>query len=583
MTRPMQLYRQIEQRFRSNPAVIKIILVGSLVCIAFVLRLWGLDNGLPFAQMPDESADITTSLQIASGKQPTYLYHRVGWPIFQLPVHALHFVVKAVTTPGFGLRDFQDHFFRNRWAFIYSARLLVALLSSLSIIFAFGLGRVLCDDDRGGYVMALLFCGHAWFNYITHTALPDGFAFSWIIVALFASAMIAKTGQRWAYLLAGASVAVVTLARLQAFTIFIPIGLAHIIFWFRSRERTLALLLTRWIWSFSAFIVVQILLNPFILLNFPGVVADVQSITSQYNSDSLTSSIQYALQNFPFPIILARPYVLAAAVIGLGCAIVRRNWAVLSIATFGIIFATTIIGRRYPTPNFFLPFAAPSLALAGFGLANLVASPQRAVRLFGFGALSLILTLGFTESIQVSQILARPNTRIAAYIWISQNIKAGARILIGEPVAYSVPLFRTEESIRRMTTDTPVSISPSMEWQLTAPPIKEPAFNLYGYEYQTQITDERSLINFVKTHNIEYIIEADYCAGGYSFSSGSSIEFPVIPTDYRKGLTLEAVFSPFAQPDCAEHVPERLHLQRMNLNIWNSVGPVIRIYRVQQN
>ncbi|MBI4739905.1 glycosyltransferase family 39 protein [Candidatus Woesearchaeota archaeon] len=577
------MMHRIEQHLRSSATVLKIIAIGSLVCIAFVLRLWGLDNGLPFAQMPDESADITTSLQIASGKQPTYLYHRVGWPVFQLPMHALHFAVKAATTPGFGLSDFQDHFYRNRWTFIYSARLLVALVSSLSIVFAFGLGRALCDDDRGGYVMALLFCGHAWFNYITHTALPDGFAFSWIIVALFASAMIAKTGQRWAYLLAGASVAVVTLARLQAFTIFIPVGLAHIIFWFQTRERTRILLFTRWLWSFGAFIVVQIFLNPFIVLNFSGTVADVQSITSQYSSDSLTSSIQYALQNFPFPIILARPYILAAAVIGLGYAMVRRNWTALSIALFGIVFGASIIGRRYPTPNFFLPFAASALALAGFGLANLVASHQKVMKLFGFGALIVIVGISFTESGQVSQILAHPNTRMAAYSWITQNIKTGSRILIGEPIVYSVPLFRTKESIRRMAADTPVSISPSMEWQLTAPPIKEPPFNLYAYEYQSQITDERALTSFVKKHNIEYIVEADYCAGGYSFSSGSSIEFPVIPVEYRKELILETVFSPFAQPDCAEHVPERLHLQRMNLSIWNSVGPVIRIYRVPQN
>jgi hypothetical protein len=319
------------------------------------------------------------------------------------------------------------------------------------------------------------------------------------------------------------------------------------------------------------------------VLNFPGAVADVQSITSQYSSDSLTSSIQYAFQNLPSPIRLARPYILVAAAIGLGYAVVRRHWIMLSIAFFGIIFVASIIGRRYPTPNFFLPFASSGLALAGFGLANLVVSRQKTVRVFGLGALVLIAGISFFESAQVSQILARTNTRMAAYTWITQNIKTGAAILMGEPVVYSVPLFRTEESIKRMAADTSVPLSPSMEWQLTALPLKEPAFNLYAYEYQSQISDEKTLTSFVKKHNIEYIVEADYCAGGYSFSSGSPIEFPVISTDYRKGLTLEAVFSPFAQPDCAEHVPERLHLQRMNLNIWNSVGPVIRIYRVPQN
>src|SRR5437763_470731 len=69
------------------------ILVPVLVFIlALALRGWGIDNGLPYGQRPDESSDIAESLNLLRGQLPTYAYHRVAWPLTQIPLHGLDFL-----------------------------------------------------------------------------------------------------------------------------------------------------------------------------------------------------------------------------------------------------------------------------------------------------------------------------------------------------------------------------------------------------------------------------------------------------------------------------------------------------------
>ncbi len=73
----------------------------ALFLLALSLRMWGINHGLPYGQIPDESGDIGRSLKIVAGQVPEYAYHRVGWPIAQIPLHGLHFLSLWLSNSGF--------------------------------------------------------------------------------------------------------------------------------------------------------------------------------------------------------------------------------------------------------------------------------------------------------------------------------------------------------------------------------------------------------------------------------------------------------------------------------------------------
>src|SRR5450755_1952299 len=56
-----------------------IIVLCLILAVALAFRLWGIGNGLPYAQVTDETEDMSASLRIASGGTPSYYYIRVAW------------------------------------------------------------------------------------------------------------------------------------------------------------------------------------------------------------------------------------------------------------------------------------------------------------------------------------------------------------------------------------------------------------------------------------------------------------------------------------------------------------------------
>lgn len=180
----------------------------------------------------------------------------------------------------------------------------------------------------------------------------------------------------------------------------------------------------------------------------------------------------------------------------------------------------------------------------------------------------------------IDRALGNPNTKVAAYEWVTENVPAETSVLSGEPYVYSVPLARTEESIERLVALE--RLTPDLAFQLDNPELgRRPQYDLYGPEYQSQIKSDEAWWAFVRENQVEYVIESDYCGSqGYRYDAKSSIQFPVLTDAVREDLVLLAVFSPFTTDTCQRIIPERLNLRHMELAGWRAIGPLIRVYRV---
>lgn len=556
--------------------------MGAIVLLALGFRLWGIGNGLPYGQIPEETAEVSTSLRIAAGEPPRYWFRRVGWPTSQLPLHGLHFLYLRLTTPGFGLDDFEAAYFTNRGAFLLSARVLVAVIASLSVMGGYAAVRALTGSDAGGLLTALLLAIHPWHVYISHVALPDGYALAWVAVALLASIRIAQTGARWAYILAGVAVAVVILTRLQAMTVALSVALAHVVHWKRQNGRPRDLLLAGWPWALGAFVVATVVFNPFVVISPARAWDDIVSQAFQKlgRNKDLAARWKAIRANQRFPITIVRPYVAVAALVGAAIATIRRDWDALVVAVFGVGLVLTLAPLTRTKVTYSLPLLVPAALLAGYGLTVLAKSQVRWLR--WAAALLYLVILGWSvaESVTIDRAMANTNTKMVTYEWIAENVPPGSNILVADPAIYGVPLARTEESLARAQALT--TLTASEEFWLDHPEeAHQPQYNLYGPEVKPQITDDESWWAFVRDNQITYVVEADYCSrAGYSYDSASNIEFPVLTVPVRAELELLAEFSPFDTGPCQQYIPLRLHLQNMDLGGWERVGPLIRVYRV---
>lgn len=133
-----------------------------VLVLGFGLRIWGIDNGLPHSQLTDETSDISTAMRIARGEVPRYTYHRVTWPLVQLPLYSLYYVYNHLTQPDFSLEAFEALYFANRADFILMARLLSAFFSTLAIIPVYLGALALTQSTRAGLLAAC--CDSGGFN-----------------------------------------------------------------------------------------------------------------------------------------------------------------------------------------------------------------------------------------------------------------------------------------------------------------------------------------------------------------------------------------------------------------------------------
>ncbi len=558
-----------------------VIMLCLILAVALGLRLWGIGNGLPLAQVTDETEDISASLRIASGGAPNYYYIRVGWNLTEWAALGPYFVALKLTRPSFSTADFEHLYFTERGNFILLVRILTALLMTFAVALVYLIGRAITGSERGGLVTSLLMAIQPSAVYLSHVALSDNLAVLGVTLALLGSVYIIKSGKWWAYALGGLGVSLAMLGHLQSGTVVMAVMLAHGAYWYQQPGRPSRLLLTGWLWAGFAFALSQVILNPYIVLNTQAVINDIQFIIGERFSTSLDvgQRISTIGVNLPLPLITMRAYFAAAALLGLVVAVLRINASIVIIAVTLLVSAASILPAPGPRITFWLQITVPTVILSGYAITTLTQSKINWQRWIGLVTAVAVCALALSECLLIDHALSQTNTRMQAYDYMAQNVPAGTKVMMGDPFAYSVPLGRTSESMSRMQQK--MTLPPSYAYLIKQGiPGPQTQYNVFGVEFQPDITDDATWWAFVRSNHVQYVVEADYCGGQSRYDSTSDLEFPVISPAVRPQLTLVKTFSPFATDSCEQRIENRTSMELLNLNDWQRVGPLVRIYAV---
>jgi 4-amino-4-deoxy-L-arabinose transferase-like glycosyltransferase len=408
--------------------------LSAILAVALGLRLWGIQQGLPYAYNSDEDAHfVPRAIGIfAAGWNPHYFANP---PAFTYLLHLLFAVWYG------GGAAVSHTFATNPTAVFTLARVAAALLGTLAVWLLYLAGARLFD--RGVALLAAALEAVAFLPvFYAHLALNDVPTLAPLTLSLLGTAGVLRSGRaRW-YLLAGLGLGLGCATKYTAGIVLLPLLAAAAARYLdepRRGARVLAALALAGLAALLAFV----LANPYSVLDFHNFEQGIahQSAVSAEAEGKLgaphESGIVYYLWSFTWGL----GWVPALAALG-GAFTVwwrerRLGWLLVPAPLIYLAFMG-LQGRYFG--RWLLPIFPIACLLAAFFALQLAAAAARRARssraaTVAFTALAALALCaqGLLYSVHSGIVLSRADTRNLARAWMVAHIPAGTRVVV-EPL-----------------------------------------------------------------------------------------------------------------------------------------------------
>ncbi|HEX8679469.1 MAG TPA: glycosyltransferase family 39 protein [Chthoniobacterales bacterium] len=436
------------------------VALGGIFVLALVLRLWGLDFGLPllsnFYVRPDESLIVTPAVRFFenSGDPEFYIY-----PALMMAACAVLFQVRFSVLDLFHLTQAPTlgfDFASNPSDYFFLARLLSAVFGALTVFIVYALARRL-SSRFGALAAAVLFSvaplavRDAHFG-VTDTLLTFLSAATLYAIVWYVEGAAAAGRQR--IMIAAALLGLAISTKYTAFAL-LPLLAATILLKHYRRPTREALLETCLLVLIPATLFVVI--NPYLFIRpsstnglrwILGVIFRGEPGAADWTLASGLSQMIRPLRHGP------------GEVLGLVLCAIHLCWPgherSSTIARFtllagaGAFLLPLVFARHSPPYRYVLP-ALPVIAVfAGKGLADIYfALSSGRARLLAFAALVYCAGDGLWTCYKMDRLLARDDTRTLAGRWLRDHVPMDVPVIIlGGPEA-EPQIRESAASIRR--------------------------------------------------------------------------------------------------------------------------------------
>jgi hypothetical protein len=452
--------------------------LAAILAVAAVLRLLGIEHGLPAVYNPDEISIMARALAFAKGDfnphnflYPTfYFYVLFGWV-------GAYFVAGWLAGAIPSLAAFQRQFFVDPSGVYLAGRLLSVACGVATVALVAALARR--THGRLAAWSAALFMAAAPFavqdaHYVKHdvpatvTVVLAHLAF----VSLIADATRHGSVRRVCAAGAACGVAFST----HYYTVFLALPLAAAVVWssndWRSACRGLAT-------AAAAASVVFFALSPFLLPELGTAVADISANRAIVVDRAVAGRLGPFASAGAYMRMLAGDAAgwpvaaLALAGVPLLWRLDRRKAVLLLL--FPLAFLA-FISNTVPATRYLNPILPSLTVLAGVSVATIA---ERQVRARTRVAVALMLVAaipGLWQSIRVGLFFRQTDTRTLALRYIEAHVPAGSSVGL-QP--QSVPLIQSRESLMeslRVNLGDPGLASPKFAIRLGLDPYPAPAF-----------------------------------------------------------------------------------------------------------
>jgi hypothetical protein len=443
--------------------------LGLLLAVAFALRLWGTNFGLPYLEHVDEWNVAERALHMAqTGNFDPLSYRHPGladndrqaftYPTFTTYLETGVFVVRFLQGVAAGKYDGTNAMgsFYNKPDFYLWGRALIALMGAGTVLLVFLLGKRVYNYRVGLVAATFLtfFYLHALNSHWLTTDVPSGFMallpFFWILPILHGRE------ERRNYLLAGFLAGLAVATKYNNALILLPLVLAHL-FGRPPRQWVSFKLPLAFLAAGAGFFVGA----PFVVFHLPQFFTDLAAIINHYQNighpgyESNNNWLQY------ISFILADNLVVTwLGLAGVLLALVRHTRCDLVLLSFPLLtylqlssYKVNFSRNLMPVIPFLVIFAALALVVGlgwlwqklGPKLASLPMSKH--AHHLALGLVVLVAVAGPALTIwQYNSYNAQPTNRARATSWIEANLPHGAKLWLEPFSTHLVPRtdFRLE-------------------------------------------------------------------------------------------------------------------------------------------
>lgn len=406
------------------------VALGGVLVVAFGLRIWGVEQGMPYAYNADENAHFVPGAIGLFGH---------GWnPHYFVNPPAYTYLLHVVFDVWFGGRGgIAKAFSTDPTEVFVVARLTAAVLGTIAVGLLYLAGARLFSRAVGLLAAALLAVAFLPVFY-SHLALNDVPTLAPIALSLWGTAGILRVGRTRDYLLAGVGLGLACATKYTGGIVLLPLLTATVVQLLSPRGPGPAIrgIVLAGVVAVVAFVVA----NPYAVLDFAAFrdglqhQADASGDVAGKLGLTQTSGHLYYLWTFTWGLGWVP---LVAAVVGAGL-LVRDDWRALVVFGPAVVLYVLFMGTQ---ARFFgrwlLPVFPIACLLGAYAIVRLTQLVGRGVPVLvpALGALGVVVLLGqgVVYSLHSALTLSRTDTRNATRDWLAANLPPGTKIVV-EPV-----------------------------------------------------------------------------------------------------------------------------------------------------
>ena len=417
-------------------------LLIAIVAFGLVLRVWGINYGLPYTYGPDEPTYVTISLQMlkTGDLNPHWWYYPSLMFYLNAAVLLVYFVIgralgilslatpaafpnPQVITMGVGRLALPAEFL--------IARGMTALFSVAAILLVYAIGRRLFNKWVA-IIAALFFAFSPTVINLSHRFAPDLFAMFFSLVSFYFAARIVDDLRARNYVLAGIGAGLAIASKYNAGLVLAALLAAHFLRFgragWRRKEIYGAVLVAA---------VVFIVATPFAVLDFQNFWEGVRWQAFSYSAEghagqeggALVWYITYLWQTEGLVFLLA-----IFSVIGSLYKRSQKNLLLISYSLVYFVFVSSLLVRNDRTILQIIPFIdlmAASILFTMYEWSIGLLGNYRAVAVTAsLGVIALCVFPAAQSVVAADLRLTQTDTRETARVWIDKNIPAGSRIAL---------------------------------------------------------------------------------------------------------------------------------------------------------
>ncbi|MEX0993493.1 MAG: glycosyltransferase family 39 protein [Solirubrobacterales bacterium] len=408
----------------------------AVLALAFVLRVWGIKQGLPYVYNVDEASNFVPSALSFFFTDSLNPHYFVNPPAFSYLLH----VVLAFWYGGgwpFGAgHDVAHAYAVDPTSVFVVARMTSAVLGTATVAVVYLIGKRLYDR-RVGLIAAALMAVAFLPVFYSHLALNDVPALLPLTVSIYGSAGVLTRGRTSDYLLAAVALGFAAATKYTAAIALLPLA-AAIVYRLAGAQRGETLRIARVVAVAAlAAVAAFVVANPHFVLSFDEFQEGLRTQESESDFGKLGLDQDSGVVYYLWTLTWGLGWLPAlGALAGALFALKEDRWRAALLVPWPVvvILFLGLQGRyfgRWLIPA--LPALAILAALAAVRVAELATSGQRS-RTALVSALAIALVAqGLVRSIHVDRVLARDDTRNVLRQRMVRVVPPNSKVVV-EPV-----------------------------------------------------------------------------------------------------------------------------------------------------